>query len=136
MYPTEPSRTRSVGVGVLMSVASVTLAVASLLHFGVAVPLGAATIHDPFRGAAIPEAIIAVVIGSGAVIVLTRRSAAWWLALATTLFALLGTIYGLTVTVSRGEAGDIAYHVSLLAVLVATVSLLLLPGGRRALSAS
>ncbi len=102
-----------------------------MLHFGVSVSLGPATVSDPFRGAAIPEAVIAAVVAVGAVSVLTRRATAWWVALGTTLFAVLGTAYGLTVTVPRGEPGDIAYHLSLLTLLVATVGLLLASRGRR-----
>src|SRR5437879_2479112 len=106
MNPTQPSRRLPVWIGALMSVAAVTLAVASLLHFGMTIPLGAATISDPFGAAAIPEAVIAVVVATGAVTVLTRRAVAWWVALLATLIALLGTAYGLTVTVRRGQAGD------------------------------
>jgi hypothetical protein len=123
----------AIGIGLVMVAATVSLAIASLLHFGVTLPLGTVTISDPFRGAAIPEAVLAAVLGIGAAFVLTGRSAAGWVALATTLFALLGTLYGLTVTVRRGEIGDIAYHLSLLTLLIAAVALLLSPAGRRAL---
>ncbi len=124
----------AIGIGLLMSVVTVSLAIASLLHFGVTVPLGVVTISDPFRAAAIPEAVIAMVVGAGAVTVLTGRPATWWPALGTALFALLGTLYGLTVTLRRGEIGDIAYHLSLLTLLVAAVAMLLTPAGRRALT--
>jgi hypothetical protein len=134
MDPAQPSRKLPVWIGALMLAAAATLAVASVLHFGVAIPLGVATISDPFGAAAIPEAVIAVVVAIGAVTVLTRSAVAWWVALLATLFALLGTAYGLTVTVRRGQAGDVAYHLSLLAVLVVTTGLLLT--SRRALSAS
>jgi hypothetical protein len=121
----------SIPIGLLMSAAAVTLAVASLLHFGVSVSLGPATVSDPFKGAAIPEAVIAAVVAVGAVTVLTRRVAASWVALGTTLFGLLGTAYGLTVTVPRGDLGDIVYHLSLLTLLVATLGLLLVSRARR-----
>jgi hypothetical protein len=45
------------------------------------------------------------------------------------LLALLGTLYGLSVTVPRGEAGDIAYHVGLLLALLVTLGMLV--GQRR-----
>jgi hypothetical protein len=113
------------GAGALLGVAALTLAVASLLHFGVAVPIGATTITDPFAGAAIPEAVLAVAVAAGAVTVLARLAVARWLAPAATLLALAGTLYGLSVTVRRGEPGDIVYHLALLTLLVASAVLLL-----------
>lgn len=115
----------STAAGALLCVAAATLGVASLLHFGVAIPLGATTISDPFAGAAIPEAVLAVVVAAGAVAALTRVAAARWLAPAATLVALAGTLYGLTVTLRRGEPGDIAYHLALLTTLVVSAVLLL-----------
>ena len=45
------------------------------------------------------------------------------------LFCVIGyrTLYGLTVTVPRGVPGDVAYHVSLLALLAVTAALLVRP---------
>ena len=48
-------------------------------------------------------------------------------ALGATLLALVGTLYGLTVTVPRGDPGDIAYHVGLLALLAVTTARLVRP---------
>jgi hypothetical protein len=56
-------------------------------------------------------------------------------ALATALFTLLVTLYGLSITVSGGRTGDVAYHLVLLSMLVILVGLLLSPPGRRALRA-
>ncbi|HXM54970.1 MAG TPA: hypothetical protein VOB72_06240 [Candidatus Dormibacteraeota bacterium] len=129
-----PRRSRNpidTALGLLMAAAAVTLAAASLLHFGVAIPLGAATISDPFVAAAIPEAVIAVALAAGAVSVLARLTVGAWLAPAATLFALAATLYGLTVTLRRGQAGDIAYHLTLLAMLVASAGLQLIRAGRR-----
>ena len=111
-----------------MSAAALTLAVASVIHFGAAIPLGPTVVSDPFRGAAIPEAIIAAVLAVGGLSVLTRRPASRWAGLGPTLLALLGTAYGLTVTVPRGQVGDIVYHLALLALLLATAGLLLASG--------
>ena len=131
---TDSGRPVARAIGLLMALAAVTLAAASLIHFGVAIPLGVATISDPFAGAAIPEAVLAVVLGAGAVTVLTRAIRPWPIALGTTLFTLAGTLFGLTITLGRGEAGDIAYHLTLVAMLVATVVLLVTPAGRRSLA--
>jgi hypothetical protein len=122
----------------LMAVATLTLALASVIHFGNTVSLGVVTFHDPFRGAALPEAIIAVVLAVGLVSVLLRLPAAWWIALATTVFALAGVILGLSIVLlsSARRSGDIVYHVSLLTVLVITVGVLLTPGARQGLGSA
>jgi hypothetical protein len=113
----------------LMAVASLTFILASVVHFGTTIPLGVVTLDDPFRDAAIPEAIIAVVMAVGMVALL---AGVWWLALVATLFSTLGTILGLSIVLSSasGRSGDIAYHVSVLAVLVVTIGLLVTPRAR------
>lgn len=98
-----------------------------MIHAGIAIPLGVTTVSDPFPGAVIPEAVIALVVAAGAVAVLTRRPAAWGISVTATLFALLGTALGLTFTLGSGRTGDIAYHAGILAVLAVTLALLLLP---------
>jgi hypothetical protein len=118
-------------LGVLIAVAAVSFAMASAIHAGTVIPLGVTTVSDPFPGAVIPEAVIAVVVAAGAVAVFTRRPAARGAAVMATLFALLGTAYGLTVTLGSARTGDIAYHVGILVVLAVTLGLLLMPGGRR-----
>jgi len=95
-----------------------TFAIASVLHFGVA---------ETFIGAAVPEAIIAIVLGAGAVALMRRGAGSWWLALATTLFALLGVIIGLSVILGGRDSRpvDLAYHATIFVALVITVVLLL-----------
>src|SRR2546423_14223990 len=84
-----PSTNRSFPlVGRLMLAEAVTFAIASILHFGVA---------ESFIAAAIPEAIIAVVLAVGAVSIMRRPAGSWWIAMGTTLFALAGVIIGLSV---------------------------------------
>jgi hypothetical protein len=117
--------------GGLLCGAALTLGFASLLHFGVAIPVGATTISDPFAGAAIPEAVLAVVVAAGAMTLLAGLPVARWLTPATTLLALAGTLYGLTVTLARGEPGDVVYHLALLTILVVSALLLLLDALRR-----
>ena len=124
----------------LMWLATLTFVIASMLHFGVTLSLGVVTIHgEPFRRAAIPEGVIAAVLAGGSVGALTRRPAAWWLALATAIFAVLGVIVGLsTIAIGVGPrtGPDIAYHISVLVLLVLTVGLLMMPGARRAFGRS
>ena len=106
-------------VGRLMLIEAVTFAIASILHFGVA---------ESFIGAAIPEAIIAVVLGAGAIAVLRRGAGAWGLGLATTLFALAGVIIGLSVILGERVSRpiDLAYHVTIFVALVVTVIILVI----------
>ena len=118
----------------LMVVATGAFAVASMIHFGVAIALGPVTIADSFAGAALPEAIIAGALALGSIGALAHWRAAWGLALATTLFSLLVTLYGLTVTVRSSRTGDIAYHIAILVLLAVIAGLLLLPIGRCSLS--
>ncbi len=103
-------------VGRLMLIEAATFAIASILHFGVG---------ETFIAAAIPEAIIAVVLGAGAIAVMRRDS--WWLGLATTLFALAGVIIGLSVIIGGpvSRPFDLAYHATIFVALVVTVVLLL-----------
>ena len=116
-------------VALLMAVATLTFIVASAVHFGTRIPLGVVTLDDPFRDAAIPEAIIGGVMVVGLIGLL---AGVWWLALVTTLFSAAGTILGLSIVLSSaaGRSGDIAYHVSVLAVLVVTIGLLVTPRAR------
>ena len=103
-------------VGRLMLIEAVTFAIASILHLG---------ISETFIAAAIPEAIIAVVLAAGALAVMRRGSR--WLGLATTIFALAGVIIGLSVIIGGyvSRPIDIAYHATILVALVVTVVLLL-----------
>ena len=123
-------------IGGFLIVEAATFAIASAVHFGIALPLGFATLpSDPFTGAAIPEAIIAGVLLAGAAGVLASPRGAWGLALTTTLFAVAGVIVGLNFVVpdiSR-RPGDVAYHVAILVALLITVGLLITPAARRAM---
>ena len=122
----------------LMLVEAVTLAIASIVHFGVVIPLGVVTLDDPFAGAKIPEAIIAVVVGVAALSLLTRWAGAWWLALAATIFAIAGVLVGVSIVLSGtvSRTGDLIYHFSLLVALLVTVGLLLTPAARHAIRTS
>lgn len=124
----------SIAIGVLMVAATVAFVVASLVHFGVVLALGPVTIADPFGGAAIPEAVIAAVLGIGAATVIARWALAWPLAFGGTLFALLLTLYGLTITLRSSRMGDVTYHIGVLVALAVIIGLLLLPAARRSLS--
>jgi hypothetical protein len=117
-----------VAAGVLMAFAAAAFAIVSVVHFGVGIPVGFGIISDSFPGAAPPEAVIATVVAIGAAAVLTRRTKSRAIALGTTSFALLGTVYGLNITLNSTRTGDVAYHLSILATLLMVLGLLLVPG--------
>ncbi len=127
-------RPASIAICGLMLVATAAFAIASITHFGAVITLGPITIEDPFPGAAIPEAVIAIVLGIGSLSILARWPARWGMALAATLFALLLTVYGLTVTAGSARTGDSAYHIMVLVLLAVIVGLLLLPVARSSLA--
>jgi hypothetical protein len=121
----QPNRS-SLLIGRVMLAEAVTFAIASILHFGVL---------EFFLGAAIPEAIIAVVLAAGAIAVMRRPGGSWWLALTTTLFALAGVIIGLSVILRShvSRPADLIYHAGIFVALLITISLLLTPAMRRVL---
>jgi hypothetical protein len=123
----------TIAIAALMTAAAVTFALVSLVHFGVVITLGPLALDDPFAGAAIPEGVIAIVLGAGTLNVIARTARSWTAALATTLFALLGTLYGLSVTLGSSRTADITYHLGVLFLLALIVALLFLPLGRRSL---
>ena len=97
--------------GAAMAAEAATFALASAAHFAVG-----------FTDAAIPELLIAVVLGLGSSAVFFQRPHAWGAAVGTTSFAALGTIVGLTIVATgRQDAPDLAYHATILAALAATL---------------
>ncbi|MGE5333169.1 MAG: hypothetical protein ACM3N4_00585, partial [Nitrososphaerota archaeon] len=115
----------------LMVVATVAFALAAIIHAGIVIALGPIVLEDPFPGAAIPEAVIALVLGIGSLSMLARWPARWGVALAAAVFAFLLTLYGLSVTADSARTGDITYHIAVLVLSGVIVGLLLLPGGRQ-----
>lgn len=100
----------------LLGIGAVGLAAASAIHFGL--PLGPLT--DPFGGARIPEAVLAVLLGAASVYTFIRGRGSRWVALTVVLISLLGVGVGLTVTVPAALWGDVVYHVAVAALLVIT----------------
>ena len=100
-----------------------TFGVASYLHLDGRIPLGFTTITgEHFSRASIPEAIIGAVLAVGAAMVVVAPSRARTVALGTTGFAALGVLAGLgfVITSSRPHiANDVAYHLTMLLVLLA-----------------
>lgn len=106
-----------------MAAIAVSLGVMSYLHLGGS--LGANG-SPPFRadGAGIAEAIIGVVLLAAAAVVLLAPERARTPATAATAFAIAGFVLGLTITISGGDAVDIAYHSTVMPLLVLTLVLI------------
>lgn len=116
----------------LMLLMSLTLAVASAVHFGVRL----AGLADAFPGAAPPEAILAVVMAAGTAAAWRGSARARTWALGATLVTVAGFLLGLRFTLFGGRehaTGDVVYHLAGFAVLLGIVALLLTRQGRRAL---
>ena len=112
-------RTPSRRTGIAMAAEAATFALASAAHFATG-----------FTDAAIPELLIAVVLGLGSSAVFFQRPHAWGTAAGTTSFAALGTIVGLTIIATgRQDAPDLAYHATILTALAATLIALGGPAG-------
>ena len=121
-------------IGGCMLLAALTLLAASSIHFGYPLALGPVTVHDPFRGAAIPEAVLAGVLVVGSAFVMRGGPSSLYAGAAATLLTLLGVVYGLSVTAGSSRTGDVAYHLGLLALLVFIVVLVLSSSRRQILA--
>jgi hypothetical protein len=110
----------------LMLVEAATLAVASVIHFGIVVSLGGLTISDAFAGARIPEAILAAVLAGGAAGLIAGWRGSWWLALSSNMLALIGVLVGVRVVMlgTTSRPGDLVYHAGLFVLLLISTALL------------
>ena len=105
------SRAPSRRTGTAMAAQAATFALASAAHFATS-----------FTDAAIPELVIAAMLGLGSSAVLSQRPRAWGTAVGTTSFATFGTIVGLTIIATgRQDAPDLGYHAAILTALAATL---------------
>jgi hypothetical protein len=110
------------GIAILMAFEASTLALMSVLHLtGI---LGGGT--RPFRrtDAGVAEAVICVALIGGAAALARDRAQGHRLAFAAIVFAILGFIVGLNFTIRAGDAIDIAYHATVLLLLIATLVVL------------
>jgi hypothetical protein len=108
-------------IAALMAVEAASLAIMASLHLG-----GLLNGTEPFEPtrAGIAEAIIGVVLATGAVALLRARPHAWGVAVAANIFAVAGFAVGLTRTVQGGGALDIGYHLTVLPLLLLTLVVL------------
>jgi hypothetical protein len=114
-------------IAILMGLAAATLAVISPLHLSGVLGGGAKPFNPTAAG--IAEAVIGVVLILGAVDVIRRGDDGRNAAITATAFAVIGFLVGLGFTLRGGDAIDIAYHLTLLPLLILTLVALL--RGRR-----
>ena len=105
-----------------------TLGIASALHLA-----GAATGSPPFDAdhAGIAEALIGTALLVGAILMLRHPDQTRTAGLASTGFAIVGFLVGLSFTIRGGHAPDIAYHAMFLPVLVLCFFFLAQSGGQQ-----
>ena len=117
---------RKSAVALILFVAA-TLAVVSPLHLTGVIGGGS----EPFNpsDAGIAEAVICVVLAAAAVAAFRNPGGARRVAVGAVIFAIIGFLVGLSITVRGGDAFDVTYHSVLLPVLVVTLVLLLRPRG-------
>lgn len=103
-----------------MGLEAISLAVMSSLHL-TGTLAGGGLEND----AGIAEALICVALTAGAIALADARTAARTVALGAVAFAILGFGVGLRFTVAGGDAVGIAYHATVLPLLVLTMAALL-----------
>jgi multisubunit Na+/H+ antiporter MnhF subunit len=114
--PRRQSPIRERRVAQLMAFEAITLFIASALHLSGRVA-GRSEPYDASH-AGIAEALIGVVLLVGAAAMIGRPERARTIGLAATGFAIVGFLVGLNMTARGGHLPDIAYHVTLLPLLV------------------
>jgi hypothetical protein len=120
---TPSAQSSSRKVVTLMALEAASLAVMASLHLSHVLAGG----KKPFRAtpAGIAEAVIGLVLLVGIAALLRRSTHARTITIATVLFAIAGFVVGLTFTLRGGGAIDIAYHATVLPLLLLTLLLLL-----------
>lgn len=117
-YEISPRHRRIAG---LMLLVAVSLAVQSALHLSGAIHPTPGGTETP---AGIAEAVICVALLWGSSALARRGPAGYRIALWTDVFAVAGFIIGLSVTIPSGYIPDIAYHATVLPILIITVALI------------
>jgi hypothetical protein len=108
------------GLKLLTMVNAALYFLAALLHLGVQIPLGFVTLSvpEPIPPATVVETLIGAGLAAAAVAQFAHAGREPQLTWAAYVFALIGTVFGLTVALLRGLQGlDIGIHVVMLAGL-------------------
>jgi hypothetical protein len=109
-------------LAILMGFEALTLAVISPLHLSGALDGGSPPFNPAAAGTA--EAVIGVLLTLGMLALLRNGPHARSAALAAVSFAIVGFLVGLSFTLRGGNAIDIAYHATMLPLLLLTLALL------------
>jgi peptidoglycan/LPS O-acetylase OafA/YrhL len=115
----EKKQNRQRRIAFAMGLEALTLAVMALLHLTSSLGGGLNSFSAPDAGVA--EAVIGIVLAYGAVSLMRGAPRARAIAIASTALAIVGFVIGLGSTLRGGDAGDIAYHVTMLPLLVLTL---------------
>lgn len=124
-------------LGALVVVNAVAFLAASVIHFGIPIPLGVATLSDVvLLPAGIAEGAIGVAFAVAAAAMFARWTWAWNGTVAAHLFGIVGVFIGLGVSLS--DSGDSSranflFHLTILPILVVGLGLVLTRSGRAAL---
>jgi hypothetical protein len=119
-------------IAALMIVEAATLAVASALHLSGSVH-GRSAPFDPDR-AGVAEAIIGAVLVAAAFVMFRAPARARTVGIAATGFAIAGFLLGLSFTARGGHLPDVAYHLTMLPVLIGGLIVLLRTGSKASTS--
>jgi hypothetical protein len=109
-------------IAALIAFEAATLAIMSVLHLS-GILAGGTRPFNP-TDAGIAEAVICVVLIGGAAALLRDQLRGSAIARGAIGFAILGVIAGLNFTIQGGDAIDIAYHATLLPLLLITLAAL------------
>jgi hypothetical protein len=113
----------------LVTVANAALYfVVAILHLGVDIPLGAVTLglpDEPIPPATVAESLVGATLVVAAITIFTRSRRDWRLVRGAYVFALVATLFGMTIALLRSlPAPDIWVHVAMLAGLAIGFALL------------
>jgi drug/metabolite transporter (DMT)-like permease len=108
-------------IPLLLALVAATLAVMASVHLA-----GLLQGSNPFRpdDAGIAEAVIGAALLVGAAALWRQTAHRWGLAVAATGFAIVGFVVGLSFTLRGGDAIDVAYHATMLPVLLLALAAL------------
>ena len=127
-------------LGVLSAGDAVTFLIFASLHLGLQIPLGFATLAEPYIWAAARvEALCCLALGTAAATVFTGWRHAWLTAAVAHVVSICGVLLGMAaLAAGRGPRTELnsTYHLTILLVMLAGLVLLATPAGRAALRRS